>query len=166
VTRWRTLAAIAVFASSIGAAQADETPAFADWVRALYIGEVALRDSGGSLNDQEIQALFTPEIQALRARTRDRVVPASEPEGPILDILLGWGALPNRKVEVILVTADGDDGAIVTLTISENPSRLKLRGAVDPLQQTWRIDDIDYGLGGPDRTLRGRLERMTGWRPR
>jgi hypothetical protein len=148
------------------AARAEDAPSFAGWVRALYLGELALRDSGAGLSDQELQALFTPEIQTLRDRTRDRVPPPDEPVGPILDVLLGWGALPNRKIELVSIAPDGADAATVDLTIDGNPVRLQLKGVFDPLQQTWRIDDIDYGPGGPDRTLRGRLERMTGWQPK
>lgn len=148
------------------AGDADESPSFTDWARALYLGELALRDSGVALSDQELQALFTPEVQALRERTRDRVPPADEPVGPILDFLLGWSALPDRKVELVLITPNGTDQATVALAINGNPTRLELKGVFDPLQQTWRIDDIDYGPGGPDRTLRGRLERMTGWQPK
>jgi hypothetical protein len=148
------------------AGDADESPAFAGWARALYLGELALRDSGVALSDQELQALFTPEMQTLRERTRDRVPPPDEPIGPILDPLLGWGALPNRKVELVSITPNGTDAITVDLAIDGNPTQLKLKGIFDPLQQTWRIDDIDYGAGGPDRTLRARLERMTGWQPK
>jgi hypothetical protein len=148
------------------AGDADESPAFADWARALYLGELALRDSGVALSDQELQALFTPEVQTLRERTRDRVPPPDEPTGPILDLLLGWGAPPNRKVELVSITREDADQATVALAIDGNPTQLKLKGVFDPLQQTWRIEDIDYGGGGPDRTLRGRLERMTGWQPK
>lgn len=151
---------------------AEEPPSsFADWLRALYLGEIALReavkqDSGTGLSDRELQALFTPEIQAELDQTRNHVMPATEAEGPILDFLLGWGALPNRKIELVAVTPDGEARARVDLAIAGNPRRLALTGVFDPLLKTWRIDDIDYGDGGPDRTLRLRLARMMTWKQR
>jgi len=148
---------------------ADEAPvAFADWVRALYEGAIALREAaeagaGSDLSDDDLQALFTPEVQVLRAEARDRAPPPTEPEGPILHVLFGWGALPNRRVALVSVDAVSGSSAAINLTIAGNPVRLLLSGVYDESAKSWRIDDIDYGEGGPDRTLRGRLMRMKDW---
>jgi hypothetical protein len=148
---------------------ADELgTSFAGWVNTLYVGALALREmaeAGGGVDftDQELQALFTPEVQAMRDAVADRTLPPTEPEGPILHLLFGWGALPKRKIEVVSVTADGADKAKVDLTINGNPRPLILTGVFNDQGKTWQIDDIDYGTGGPDRTLRGRLERMQSW---
>lgn len=145
---------------------ADDQSGFADWVRALYEGELALREAGASLSDQELQALFSPEVQKLRDAARDRVPPASEPQGPILDLLFGWGAQPNRPIALLDVKPSGDKSAVIDLTIAGNAGTLTLTGRFDPLMKSWQIDDIDYGAGGPDRTLRGRLRRMASWAKR
>ena len=142
---------------------ADQQSGFADWVRALYEGELALREAGASLSDQELQALFAPDVQKLREQAHNRVPPAGEPEGPILDLLFGWGALPNRPIMLLDVKLAGDKTAVIDLTIAGNPGTLTLSGRFDPLMKSWQIDDIDYGPGGPDRTLRGRLQRMATW---
>ena len=89
--------------------------------------------------------------------------PPTEPEGPILHLLFGWGALPRRKIEIVSITADGDGRAKVDLTINGNPRSLVLTGRFNQTGKAWQIDDIDYGGGGPDRTLRGRLEREKSW---
>jgi hypothetical protein len=141
---------------------------FAGWVNTLYIGALAVREAaeagaGTDFSDQELQSLFTPEVQAMRDAVKDRTLPPSEPEGPILHLLFGWGALPHRKIEVISVTADGAGKAKVDLTINGNDRLLVLTGVFSEQGKTWQIDDIDYGDGGPDRTLRGRLERMKTW---
>jgi hypothetical protein len=147
----------------------DSETSFAGWANTLYIGALALREAaeagggGPSLTDRELQSLFSPEVQALRDAVADRTLPPSEPEGPILDLLFGWGALPKRKIEILSVTADGADRAKVDLTINGSPRPLVLTGRYNSQGSTWQIDDIDYGEGGPDRTLRGRLERMKGW---
>jgi hypothetical protein len=162
-------ACFAVLLSSlplIPANAADES--FADWARVLYQGAVAMREAaeqgaGTDLADADIQALFTPEVQKLRTETADRVMPPTEPEGPILHILFGWGALPHRKIEIVSVRPDGADGAIVNLTINGNARPLRLTGVFSAAGKAWQIDDIDYGSGGPDRALRGRLARMQGW---
>jgi hypothetical protein len=160
------LAAMVVTLRLRGAAASDMR--FADWINALYLGAVLMREAaergkGADMTDAEIQALFTPEVQKLRLETRNRVMPASEPVGPILDILFGWGALPNRRIEVVAVKPDGEAGATVDLAIDGNPRRLRITGLPAGDGQNWQIDDIDYGAGGPDRSLRGRLARMQTW---
>jgi len=165
------LVAVALIAALLPGGQSmavePDTP-FVSWANTLYIGAQALReaaDANGTapFTDQELQALFSPEIQAMRDAVRDRTLPTTEPEGPILDILFGWGALPHRKIEILSVTAEGDDRAKVDLTINGNARPLVLTGFFNTQGTTWQIDDIDYGSGGPDRSLRGRLERMQGW---
>jgi hypothetical protein len=148
-------------------AEAPSTP-FADWVNTLYVGAAILREAaeaggGGDLSDQDIQGLFTPEVQALRDAVKDRTLPPSELEGPILHILFGWGALPHRRVEILSVVADAANQATVDLTIDGHPRLLVLTGKFNEAGATWQIDDIDYGEGGPDHTLRERLERMKTW---
>jgi hypothetical protein len=170
--RRRLLSALALLAALLspgrkGNAQETET-SFADWVRTLYVGVLAMREAaeaGGSaeFSDQELQSLFSPEVQAMRDAVRDRTLPPSEPEGPILHILFGWGALPKRKIEILSVKAARTDQAKVDLTINGNARPLVLTGRFNEEGQAWQIDDIDYGEGGPDRTLRGRLERMQSW---
>jgi hypothetical protein len=150
-------------------AQAAEPPMpFADWVNTLYIGALALHEAaeagaGADLTDRELQSLFSPEVQAMRDAVADRTLPPSEPEGPILHILFGWGALPRRKIEIRSIKPDGDTKADIDLTINGNPRPLVLTGRYNEQGGSWQIDDIDYGDGGPDRTLRGRLERMKSW---
>ena len=170
--RRRLLSAFALFSalsqlSPKGHAEAPET-SFADWVNTLYVGALALREvaeagGGADLSDQEIRGLFTPEVQAMRDAVKDRILPPSEPDGPILHILFGWGALPKRKIEIRSIEPDGADRAKIDLTINGNPRPLVLTGRYNEQGNSWQIDDIDYGEGGPDRTLRERLERMKSW---
>jgi hypothetical protein len=142
--------------------------AFADWVNTLYVGAVAMREAaeagaGADLTDQDLQGLFTPEVQALRDAVKDRTLPPTELEGPILHTLFGWGALPHRKIDILSVNADSANQATVDLTIDGHPRLLVLTGIFNQQGKAWQIDDIDYGEGGPDHTLRGRLERMKTW---
>jgi hypothetical protein len=163
------LAGLAVLLLAPRMSRADEPGiAFADWVNTLYVGALALREvaeagGGAAFTEQELQSLFTPEVQALRDAVKDRTLPPGEPDGPILDLLFGWGALPKRKIDVLSVTADGADQAKVALIVNGNPRPLLLTGVFNDTGKTWQIDDIDYGEGGPDRTLRGRLQRMQTW---
>jgi hypothetical protein len=149
--------------------KADEPEiSFVSWINTLYVGALAQREAaeagaGAKFSDEELQALFSPEVQAMRDAVKDRTPPPTEPEGPILHILFGWGALPRRKIEIVSITADGDGRAKVDLTINGNPRSLVLTGRFNQTGKAWQIDDIDYGGGGPDRTLRGRLERMKSW---
>ena len=163
----RVLAFFTVFPGRKSMAAEPDTP-FASWVNTLYVGALALREAaeagaGADLTDRELQGLFSPEVQALRDAVADRTLPPSEPEGPILHILFGWGALPKRKIEIRSITADGEDKAKIDLTINGNPRPLVLTGLYNAQGSAWQIDDIDYGSGGPDETLRGRLERMKTW---
>ena len=131
---------------------------FADWVNTLYVGTAILRDAGGNLSEQEMRGLFTPEIQALRA-AKNQAQPPSEPAGPMLQLLFGWGALPNSRIEILSVKAIDKDKATVDLTANGLARRLILTGLYNEPAKAWQIDDIDYGEGGPDRTLRDRLEK-------
>jgi len=150
-------------------ALAEEPPiGFADWVRTLYVGAAAVREvaeagAGTDFSDGDLQALFTPEVQAMRDAVKDRTLPPGEPDGPILHLLFGWGLLPHRKLEILSVVMGSDNRATVDLTINGNDRLLALTGKFNDTAKTWQIDDIDYGGGGPDRTLRGRLQRMLDW---
>jgi hypothetical protein len=162
------LALLGVFLPWRKSVAVEPETSFVSWVNTLYVGALALREmaeagGGAEFSDLELQSLFSPEIQAMRDAVADRTLPPSEPEGPILHILFGWGALPRRKIEILSVTADGADKAKVALTINGNPRALVLTGRFNEQGQAWQIDDIDYGEGGPDRTLRGRLDRMKSW---
>jgi hypothetical protein len=166
LTAFPLLGGLLSFGRKGRAQQTDNT--FTDWVRTLYIGALAVREvaeagAGADLTDQDIQSLFTPDVQALRDAVKDRTLPPSEPDGPILHILFGWGTLPKRKIEIRSVTADGDHKAKVDLAINGNPRQLILTSKFNDTGKAWQIDDIDYGEGGPDRTLRSRLERMKDW---
>ena len=84
--------------------KADEPEiSFASWIDTLYVSELARRaaaqaGAGAELSAEELQALFSPEVQAMRDAVKDRTPPPTEPEGPILHLLFGWGALPGRKI--------------------------------------------------------------------
>lgn len=132
------------------------TLSFADWVRTLYVGTAILHDTGGKLSEEEMRGLFTPEIQALRG-VKERTQPPSDPAEPMLKTLFGWGALPNSRIEIHAVNPIGDNRAAVELTIEGFARWLVLTGLYDESANAWQIDDIDYGEGGPDRTLRDRL---------
>jgi hypothetical protein len=149
--------------------KADEPQiSFVSWINTLYVGELARREAAeaganAKLSDEEFQALFSPEVQAMRDAAKDRTPPPTEPDGPILHILFGWGALPGRKIEIVSITADGDSRAKVGLKINGSFRSLVLTGRFNQTGKAWQIDDIDYGGGSLDRTLRGRLERMKSW---
>ena len=163
-----TIALLAALLRTGRDSKADEpTISFVSWIDTLYVSELARRaaaqaGAGAELSAEELQALFSPEVQAMRDAVKDRMLPPSEPDGPILHIVFGWGALPRRKIEIVSITADGDGRAKVGLTINGNPRSVVLTGRFNQTGKAWQIDDIDYG-GGPDRTLRGRLERMKSW---
>ena len=163
-----TIALLGAFLRIGRDSKADEpTISFVSWINTLYVGALARREAaqagaGTQFSNEELQALFSPEVQAMRDAVKDRTPPPTEPEGPILHLLFGWGALPNRKIEIVAITADGDGRAKVELRINGNFRSLVLTGRFNQTGKAWQIDDIDYG-GGPDRTLRGLLERMKSW---
>ena len=162
-----TIALLAALLRTGRDSKADEI-SFVSWINTLYVGELARREAaaagaGAELSAEELQALFSPEVQAMSDSVKDRMPPSTEPEGPILHLLFGWGALPRRKIEIVSITADGDGRAKVDLTINGNPRSLVLTGRFNQTGKAWQIDDIDYGGGGPDRTLRGQLEREKSW---
>ncbi|WP_374654820.1 hypothetical protein [Dongia sp.] len=111
---------------------------------------------------------LTAEMQTLFDAAQGRPLAADTPDGPILDYVFGWSALPGREIELISVRAAPwwqslvtRDLACVTLTINGNARELTLRGEYCAEIYTWQIADIDYGDGAGE-TLRVRLERVEG----
>ncbi|MBI2256550.1 MAG: hypothetical protein HYU58_18150 [Proteobacteria bacterium] len=79
---------------------------------------------------------------------------------------LGWGALPNREIKLLGVTAAPwwqglmtQNLALVTITINNNESNLTLKGKYPAEAYNWQIVDIDYGEGAGE-SLRERFERL------
>lgn len=174
------LGGFSLLAPSAALGQDPHTP-FTDWVRRFYLAQLAARARREGWASAETEAgadaglefpfreYLTPEMQALYARTPGETATASDaPDGPILDVLFGWGALPNRPIRVLGVEAApwwqslGDDHmAVITLDIAGNERVLTLKGHYDAPVFNWEIADIDYG-DGSDETLRERLERLAG----
>ena len=158
-------------ASAIQARAQDAATSFSAWVADFYRDEVARHAHQAlQLSDEERLNLFTPELGALIVESRNHVPPPSEPVGPILDLFLGWGALPNREITLNGVTAasavDGKSRATVDITIAGYRRPLVLTGVFDRQAKRWRIADIDYGDGSLDTTLVGRMRRIATWRLR
>ena len=149
--------------------KADEPEiSFASWINTLYVGALARREAvqagtGAGFSDEEVQARFSPEVQAMRDAAKDRTPPPTEPEGPILHLLFGWGALPGRKIEIVSITADGDGRAKVGLTINGSFSVAALDRTLQPDRQGLADRRHRLWRRRPDRTLRGLLERMKSW---
>ncbi len=152
--------------------QAEFLPApFVDWVERFYRAQLAARlvreGRAGTDNQQGADPLLSFPLRdyltdAMRARfdtALTKPLPADTPEGPILDFIFGWGALPNREIKLIafreapwwqgLVTKKLATGNLVLVTLSINgyERELTLQGEYVPEIFTWRIADIDYGEG-------------------
>src|SRR4051812_21598256 len=105
--RRRLLSALGLLGAllpALGKSEAQEAESsFAEWVNTLYVGALALREAaevsggGAAFTDLELQSLFSPEVQAMHDAVADRALPPREPDGPILDLLFGWGALPKLR---------------------------------------------------------------------
>lgn len=157
---------------------------FSDWVRRFYLAQIAVRARREGWADAATEAgaeatlvfpfeeYLTSEMQVLYVRAKTGAAAASDvPDGPILDDVFGWGALPNRPIKVVGVATapwwhalgwkglGGSDLAIITLEIAGNERDLTLKGHYDAPTFNWEIADIDYGEGGGE-TLRERLERL------
>lgn len=158
--------------------RADVPPApFIFWVERFYRAQLAarLRREGRATEEEfdatlahPLRAYLVPELQALFDAALAKPLPSSTPDGPILDYVFGWGALPNREIKLLgvreapwwqgLVTKDL---ALVTISINGNERDLTLKGTYVPDLFTWRIADIDYGEGSGE-SLRERLVRLNG----
>lgn len=170
------LAAIGVVAATPSFAW-KPVPPFHIWVKTLYEAEIARHaafgkgDRSAAQSDEAFLDLFTPETRALMLASRNRVLPPSEPDGPILHFILGWGALPNRPITLVAAAAApprhlprrGEGLATVDLSIAGNARNLVVTGRLDEAASRWRIEDIDYGSSSLDQTLVGRLKRMSNW---
>ena len=153
--------------------KADEPEiSFASWINTLYVGALARREAaeagtGARFSDEELQALFSPEVQAMRDAVKDRTPPPTEPEGPILHLLFGWGALPGRKIEIVSITADGNGRAKVGLDYQRQFSVAALdrtlqpdrQGLADRRHRLWRRPRPD--VAGSPRTDEELAEAVT-----
>jgi hypothetical protein len=180
MTRRQLLQVLAALSlSPFGAApraRADMTPPFTLWVERFYRAQLAARAEreGRAAPENEAGAdpslvwtlrnYLTAEMQTLFDAARAKPLPPDTPDGPILDYVFGWGALPGRKIDLISVRAAPwwqrlatSDLARVTITINDNERDLTVSGEYIPELLTWRIADIDYGDGAGE-TLRERLE--------
>ncbi|WP_374384586.1 hypothetical protein [Dongia sp.] len=178
----RTLLQCLLTAATLGAsgraALADVPPApFFVWARRFYRAQLtarALREGRATAAEtagfdatlgHPLRHYLTDEMQRLFDQAAAKPLPSDTPEGPILDFVFGWGALPNREIELVSVTeAPWWQGlvtknlALVTISINGNERDLTLKGEYVPELFTWRIADIDYGEGSGE-SLRERLER-------
>jgi hypothetical protein len=117
-----------------------------EFVRDLYVQQVALHAVGKPLGEAEFFALFSRELRALMHAPRPNL--AREPIGRILNAFFGWGVLPGQTVELgRVIPAFGGTGGlfevIVELTIRGEERRVVVR----PVRQEglWKIADISYG---------------------
>lgn len=167
-------------------ARAEDPPAqFTDWVRRFYLTQLAVRarQEGHATPETEsnleptlshpLRDYLTAEMQTLYDNAQNRQMPpevaATIQEGPILHEIFGWGALPNRPIELVAVTKapwwkslTQENLALVTLNIAGNERDLTLKGHYHAPTFSWQIEDIDYGEGS-DETLRERLESTATW---
>jgi hypothetical protein len=181
MTRRQILSQLLGFAAipfSFRPARADVPPApFIFWVERFYRAQLAARaEREGRATPENQQGAeptlawplrehLTAEMQKFFDAATAKPLPADTPDGPILDYVFGWGALPNRDIKLIavrdapwwqgLVT---QDLALVTISINGNERELTLKGEYNAEIFTWKIADIDYGEGAGE-TLRERLER-------
>jgi hypothetical protein len=179
LTRLLTLAALPLAAHP---AMADDTPhtPFVTWVERFYRAQLAARatrEGRATPENQQgaeptlsfpLQDYLTTEMRALFDAAQGKPLPADTPEGPILDYVFGWGALPNREIKLESVRAAPwwhglftDNLALVTITINGNERELTLKGHYDAPTFNWQIADIDYGDGAGE-ALSERLERLAG----
>ena len=149
--------------------KADEPEiSFVSWINTLYVGELARREAaeagaGAELSAEELEARFSPEVRAMRDAVKDRTLPPTEPDGPdpARPVRLGRPAGPQNRDR--FAHRRWRRPGKVGLTINGSFRSLVLTGRFNQTGKAWQIDDIDYGGGGPDRTWRGRLERMKSW---
>ena len=169
------LGGLSFFAPRAALAQEPHTP-LTEWVRRFYLAQLAVRASREARADAETEAgadpglafqfheYLTAEMQALYQRAAAQPPkPSAAADGPILDELFGWGALPNRTIKLAAVAelpwwqSFGEKDLVrVTLEIAGTARELTLKGHYDAPTFNWEIADIDYG----DETLRERLERL------
>jgi hypothetical protein len=175
-TRLLAFAALPIVARPAKADGMPHTP-FIAWVERFYRAQLAaraVREGKATPENQQgadptlsypLRDYLTPDMQRLFDGAQGKPLPADTPEGPILDYIFGWGALPNREIKLVGVTEApwwqglfAKNLALVTITINGNERDLTLKGEYDALTFNWQIADIDYGEGAGE-NLRDRLER-------
>ena len=175
MTRRGALLSVAAVASLItGAVPAwalEPVISFEAWLRRFYEGQLHARDGQAADPAVAVAAFETfrqslaPDLKDLFDKGRDNPLPSDEPDGPILNYVFGWGALPGREIKLVSIEERAwwrslGPSAVVTFDIEGNVRDLVIKGTYDGQLCRWFIAGIDYGSGGRDETLRGRLERV------
>jgi hypothetical protein len=119
-----------------------------EFVRDLYVQQVALHVVGKPVGEAEFFALFSRELRALMKVVRPN--PTREPIGRLLNAFFGWGVLPGQTVELgrVMPAFGGTGGlyeVIVELVVRGEARQILVR----PVREDglWKIADISYGNG-------------------
>ncbi|MET0605985.1 MAG: hypothetical protein ABWZ80_05985 [Beijerinckiaceae bacterium] len=167
----RNFAACTVAALLVPSAFAEQPiPPFHVWVRQIYEHETArhlalVRSGGAPQSMEEYLAPFARDVRDLIRDASNRIMPNTEPDGPVLNTYFGWGALPGREILLKGVTARGADKAMVEFTVNGAARSVIVTGRNDG-GSGWGIADISYGAGSLDASYVERLRRMTTWKKR
>ncbi len=131
-----------------------------DFVRDLYVQQVALHAVGKPMGEAEFFALFARELRALMKAPRPNL--AREPIGRILNAFFGWGVLPGQTVELgrVMPAFGGTGGlyeVIVELVVRGEARQIVVRPVLE--EGLWKVADISYGNG---ESLSTYYRRITG----
>jgi hypothetical protein len=136
------------------AAQAEGDPVA--YARALYQREIARNVSGAPMPAAAFDALFTPDVIALRNAPRSPAAPAMA--GPKLHAFFGWGMLPGVPVTLRHVGGAATAGraiVIVDLSVRGAPRTVFLH--LHQVDQKWLISNVLYDQGDDLLTFYRRL---------
>lgn len=146
--RLRTIAvaALALVAIVVGpAASARAEGGAAAWVRELYVREAARHNARVRGGSEAFLDLFSVGTRTLLEAPLDPK--ADIQDGPILDVLFGWGVLPGRPVAVTAVDEPRTGSVRVRLTVAERPREIRVE--IDEEAGRLRIRNVVYDTG-PD----------------
>lgn len=127
------------------------------WVRSLYERTVAATRERRPLSIGELRVALAEDLLAL---IEAPPVPTDDPDGPVLDVFLGWGVLPGTSVTLTGVhqlSAASAPIVRVDLLVRGEAHSLNLNLAREG--DGFRISDIVYDRGRP---LRAHLRHQAG----
>jgi hypothetical protein len=154
------LFAAALAAGAVRPVRAQDGGDMVEFVRKLYVRQVALHAGKAPARGDAFYSLFARDLRALMQAPRPGA--AREPIGRILNAFFGWGVLPGQPVQLDRVMpADGGAGSLKAVQVDLVVRGEKRQIIVRPVREDglWKIADISYDHGD---SLLAYYQRITG----
>jgi hypothetical protein len=115
----------------------------ADWVRAVYVRQIAWQNEARAMASNDYLALFAPPLRNLLLIK----APPMASAGPSLNSFFGWGVLPRQPFTLAGVRTVTASPRTVAVDLTFRGAPYSVRVQVVPAGKAWQIANIFYPHG-------------------